>query len=178
MTKLSQSCLPLALAMGLVLPCFLSAASRTTSYDSMQGRTQLNEIKDSAYSIERAVGNLGQKTQYGIVDWHMQTFALNQVKADVNNISKDIRHMDKMKGELTPWEQRELKRITPLEVEMADATTDAIHDVNQRANFPNPPLAMQFNVISEKAQAVNQSVNESEKVANLRNEVTGLKRAA
>lgn len=144
-------------------------------YARTEGRILLNQIQDHASAISKEVGPLDLQTRYGEVDWWTQSSTLNEVRDNVNVIGKDLNRLVELRTQLEPWEQREIDRIAPLAVEIADATKDGIRTFNRNQDHTwNTQLPADLTTLSNKADELSKSVNESLESAKLNKEIERL----
>lgn len=100
-------------------------------YASPEGRELLNQIAERASAIRNTIGSLDSETRFNRADSWTQSSALNDAREEVNSMGKDLRRLSDLRGQLDPWQQRELDRITPVAVALAGTTTDAIDAYNE-----------------------------------------------
>jgi len=173
-------------ALALMTSGGLSAASRgnvprsvtlssAAGYAGTEGRMLLSQIQDHASAISEEVEPLDMQTRVSEGGGWMESATLNEVREDVNTIGKDLNRLEELRTQLEPWEQQEIDRIAPLAVEIADATNDGIRTFNRNQNQTwNTQLSAELTTLSNKADELRKSVNESLELAKLNKEIERL----
>ena len=181
MERMKEACFVVALA--LMTSGGLSAASRGSLPRSVtpkspagdagtEGRMLLSQIEDHALAISKEVGPLNMQARISEGGGWMESSTLNEVRDDVNAIGKDWNRLVELRTQLEPWEQQEIDRIAPLAVEISDATNDGIRTFNANRTQPwNAPLSTDLTTLSNKADELSKSVNQSLELAKLNKEI-------
>ena len=147
-------------------------ANSNAGYAKPEGRELLKQIAEDASAIRGKIGSLDIQTRFNEADFWIQSSALNEVRDDVNAMGKDLRRLTDLRSQLDPSQQREVDRITPLAVALADSTKDAIHVFNQKHGQTwTTHLPDDLSTMSNEAQEIRSSVDESLKLAKLIQEI-------
>jgi len=107
-----------------------SLTSNTANwYYSQQATDILNHIQTLAARARQELEPL-QVQEVGL-SWQVQADMLDRAKHDVNMMGSDLLQLEKMKGQLEPWQENLISRITPMVHEMVYQLDEAIAQINQ-----------------------------------------------
>jgi hypothetical protein len=108
-------------------------------------------------------------------DWESDADLMQRVRDQVNDMDKLLSQLLENQAGASPWQQREIERITPTLVNLTDTTQDAIVTLNNHQGHPYfsnlPGLAGD---IYNQASRIGDVVGNFEKYANARHEVRQL----
>ena len=149
-----SKCVPSILAAALFLPVGLVAADHNCNpgaptpesytHDFVDEANQLlTQVRTQAYDVKTESDGLATLSRFNEIDWRDNGERINEIRDHVNAMGDTLCRLNQIRSAVAPWQQREIDRIMPAAVELADSTKSAIklfnsHQTNFWAtNFPN-----------------------------------------
>lgn len=175
--------LMLFLASTLVVPLGMMAAPRTPTPMTTTTSSQdpaltkeatglLKDVEAQAFQIRTAIGPYDYWSRADQTDWQSLSDVLTYVKDDVNTMGKDLKRLAEIRSSLEPWQQKEIGRVTPIAVEMANRTQQAIQLLNNsEVAFWATKEPADLTAIRQDAGKVSRSVGKVVQLAHLHKDI-------
>ncbi len=137
----------------------------------------LQQIQRDALSVKDSADQLQARLRAPFLnDWESDAEILDNVRADVNEMSTLLFRLRANKAEASPREQTVIGRIAPTTMELASTTQDAIVTLdNNQGRVYATDLEGLASDIYKQANLIGETVGNFEKYANARHEVEQLK---
>jgi hypothetical protein len=149
-----SNCVSYVLAAALLLPAGLLAADHNCTsgaptpesytHDFAKEADQLlTRVQHQAYRVRTDADGMANSSRFDELDWQTNADQLNNIKRHVDAMGKTLCRLDQIRSAVLPWQRKEIDRITPALVELADTTTSAIKTLSTHqqtfwaTNFPN-----------------------------------------
>lgn len=120
---------------GLVAAPSVSAAGSSVvrsqhAQESDQASKLLKEIQSVARDLERDAATL-ERYQLRGLSWQSHAYQLRVAKQHINAVGSRVEQLQALRNSSAPWQQRAIDTITPVAVQLASRTEDAINHLNE-----------------------------------------------
>jgi hypothetical protein len=149
--------------------------------ESDQASELLKEIQSIARDLDRDAATLESYKLRGL-SWQSHAYQLTMAKQHINAVGSRVEKLQALRSSSAPWQQRAIDTITPVAVQLASRTEDAINHLNEsRHELFAPTYTNHLSAIAINASQMKQSVEifldlarTQEKLDNLHERIAGM----
>jgi len=127
--------------------------------ESDQASELLKEIQSITRDLDRDAATLESYNLRGL-SWQSHAYQLMLAKQHINAVGSRVEKLQALRGGSAPWQQRAIDTITPVAVQLASRTEDAINHLNEsRRELLSPTYTNHLSAIATGASQMKQSVD-------------------
>ena len=120
----------------IAVNCYRSLTTKQVSgFTSGQTSTLMAEIQREAALLRRHADRLESLARNTQISRESHAYHLDQVKLHINAVGKHTVHLQAVREDVVPWQQRAIDKLTSDAIEVAKSTEAAINHLRENRNL-------------------------------------------
>lgn len=137
-----------------------SPSSGSSAYWSSRASALLAEIQEETAALRPHADSLGTLARNQRLSWQSHAAYLDRVKGHINSVGENIAELQRIRGDVLPWQQQAITEVTSHAAQVAASTQAAILHLRENQNYLfAPEYTDHLTTIADRSEDMKQTVD-------------------